>query len=290
MTGFGRGIARVDAIEATVEVRSVNGRFAEVSVRSPRELNPFDSTIQAACKEKLARGNITVNVSIQQSGGIGGQRVDSDRVEALMGLLTEVQSAAGLSGNAISIEHLLRYPDIFTTEVSEPDQTESVLWAVVESALANALADLDQMRKQEGAALEADLTERILAIETLLQDVESRAPLRVEEAHAKLRSRLEELLSDERLNPERLETEIALIADKLDVTEECVRLRSHISQFRDALAENEAVGRRLNFIAQEFNREINTIASKANDGEVAQLTVRMKEELEKVREQVQNVV
>src|SRR5690606_792635 len=156
------------------------------------------------------------------------------------------------------------------------EQTEG--WAATEPALQEALAQLDAMRLQEGAALREDLAHRCALIEEHLAAVEARAPARVAEAQARLRERLGELLADERLNPDRLETEVALLADRLDVTEECVRLRSHLAQFREALDAEEAVGRRLNFLAQEFNREINTIASKANDADLGQRAVRMKEE------------
>ena len=290
MTGFGRGFHQADAIEATVEIRSVNGRFAEVSVRSPRELNAFDATIQSICKDRLTRGNIAVNITVLRGLAGNNQSVNTDRVNALMATLTELQEAAGLTTAPITIDHLLRYPDIFTVSERDPRETEQETWTVVQPALNTALDALDEMRLQEGEALYRDLSRRISFIESLLTEIEKRAPYRVDEAHEKLKTRLGDLLADDRLSAERLETEIALFADKLDVTEECVRLHSHIDQFREALDDKEAVGRRLNFIAQEFNREINTIASKANDAEVAQLAVRMKEELERVREQVQNVV
>jgi uncharacterized protein (TIGR00255 family) len=146
------------------------------------------------------------------------------------------------------------------------------------------------MRLQEGRAIAEDLAQRVELIEESLGHIEERSPARVEEARARLLERLEELLGDERLQRDRLETEIALLADRLDVSEECVRLRSHLAQFAEAVAAPEAVGRRLNFLSQELNREANTIGSKANDAEVARHAVRIKEELERIREQVQNVV
>lgn len=290
MTGFGRGSAQTDAAEATVEVRSVNGRFMEVSVRSPRELNGLDNAIQSRCKDVLSRGNVSVNISLNRTNVDPAQTVDHRRVEAVIAMLRELGSAANLGDGTVTLDHLLRYPDIFTTVELDANQAEGILWSAVEPALDLALAEIDQMRKQEGHTLENDLKERINTIDGLLSRVESLAPDRVTELQNKLLSRVEELLADERISSDRLETEVALIADKLDVTEECVRLHSHIGQFREALEESEPVGRRLNFIAQEFNREVNTIASKANDAEIAQLAVRMKEELEKIREQVQNIV
>ena len=292
MTGFGRGTHRVGATEATVEVRSVNGRFAEVSVRGPRSLNAFDPAIQARCKDVLVRGNVTVNLTLQRGAADAGYRVDGKRAKAIARMMEELRSAAEIptEDSPITLDHLLRYPDVLTAAEGDRETEQSEAWAAVEPALEAALSGLDAMRVQEGKALANDLARRVLLIEEHLEAIEDRAPERVSEAQNKLRGRLGELLTDERLNPDRLETEIALLADKLDVTEECVRLRSHLAQFRDALNEEEAVGRRLNFLAQEFNREINTIGSKANDSEMAQRVIRMKEELEKVREQVQNVV
>jgi uncharacterized protein (TIGR00255 family) len=159
----------------------------------------------------------------------------------------------------------------------------------VQQAIAEAIAQMQAMRLQEGAALQKDLIARIDGLDEQLAEVEARAPYRVSEARTRLRERLEDLLNDDRLNPDRLEQEIAYIADRLDITEECVRLHAHLSAFREALAAEEPVGRKLNFLVQEIHREVNTIGSKANDAEVAHLGVSMKEEVEKIREQIANI-
>ena len=166
---------------------------------------------------------------------------------------------------------------------------DGAVWRVAEVALAAACDRLAQMRAQEGQALADDLSARLDALSRMTDEVEARAPGRVVEARARLTERLTEILGDERIDPARLEIEIALLADRLDVTEECVRLRAHLRFFREAMASDEAHGRRLNFLAQEIGREVNTVGSKANDTQVAHLAVGMKEELEKIREQVQNV-
>jgi len=291
MTGFGRGTGRAGATEATVEVRAVNGRFAEVSVRGPRVLSAFDPAVQALCKEQLERGSVTVSITLQRQGAEAGLAVDRAAARAYGRLLLDLQAAAGLDPQQapVTLDHLLRY-DVLTSAEPDVEAEQAEAWAAVEPALTEALGRVDAMRLQEGRALAEDLAARLDAIEAHLAAVAERAPARVREAQQRLRDRLAELLADDRLNPDRLETEIALLADKLDVTEEVVRLRSHLAQFREALGADEAVGRRLNFLAQELNREVNTIASKANDATLAALAVRMKEELEKVREQVQNVV
>jgi uncharacterized protein (TIGR00255 family) len=291
MTGFGRGTGRAGATEATVEVRSVNGRFCEVAVRGPRVLNAFDPAVQALCREQLERGSISVSVALQRRTAEAALAVDRDAARAYGRLLLQLQAAAGLDPHTapVTLDHLLRY-DVLTSAEPDVEAEQAEAWAAVEPALQEALGRLDAMRVQEGRALREDLAVRLDALGAHLDAVAARAPERVREAQARLRERLAELAGDDRLNPDRLETEIALLADRLDVTEEVVRLRSHLAQFREALDGEGAVGRRLNFLAQELNREVNTIASKANDAELAARAVRMKEELEKVREQVQNVV
>lgn len=288
MTGFGRGNASGHGFEATVEVRSVNSRYAEISVRMPRSLGAFESDVQAKVRERLDRGRINVQVDLNQGADEELRlSVDPDATAGYASLLRELQVAAGITGD-IRIEHLLHFSDVFTTK-EKPDDAAEKQWEIVETALLEALEDIVVMRRQEGAALARELTSRLEAIERELDVVERRAPARVEEARRRLYDRLGEILSEERIDRDRLEQEIAVLADRLDITEECVRLRSHLDLFREAIAADEAVGRKLNFISQEINREVNTIGSKANDPEIARNVVTMKEELEKLREQIQNV-
>ena len=287
MTGFGRGTAREGAAEATVEVRAVNGRFAEVTVRGLGELAQHEAAVQGIVKDAIDRGNATVHVAASAPEG-GGLRVDREAAGAYGALLREAATAAGLPVEAVTLADVLRVGDVVVPAPAD-EATVAGAWAAVEAALAGALGELEAMRAAEGAALADDLAARADAIEASTREVEARAPARLEAARARLRDRLDELaLTD--LDPGRLEAEAALLADKLDVTEETVRLRSHLDQFREAIAEGGPVGRRLNFLAQEIGREINTIGSKANDAEITRLAVSMKEELEKIREQVQNVV
>ncbi|MEO0556973.1 MAG: YicC/YloC family endoribonuclease [Bacteroidota bacterium] len=288
MTGFGRGTARAGTTEATVEVRSVNGRFAEVTLRSPRSLNAHEADLVTQVKDAIDRGNATVHVTLSQTDDASSTlRVDAPAARAAADLLRDLREAAGLDA-PVTLADLLRYEVFTAAEETDEDNTDAL--AAVQSALTDALERLEAMRRDEGHALSEDLQQRANAIEVHLETVADRAPVRVDEARTRLAERLSELLDDDRLDRTRLETELAMMADKLDVTEECVRLRSHLVLFRAALEAEEPVGRRLNFLAQEFNREINTIGSKANDAEIAGLAVSMKEELEKIREQVQNVV
>ena len=288
MTGFGRGRAEVRSATATVELRSVNNRFCEISIRLPRNLAEYETEIQNRVKKAFSRGRINVQIQVETtSEQILPIEVNHDAARGYAALLNQLREAAGIH-EPLRIEHLLNYSDIFTTHET-PDEASAEMWTAVELALEEAVAEMRRMRRQEGSALLADLEARIDAISHQLSRVEERAPTRVAEARERLRARLHDLLQEERVDPDRLELEIALLADRLDITEECVRLRSHLDLFRQALNSENPEGRKLNFISQEINREVNTIGSKANDAEIAHIAVDMKDELEKIREQVQNV-
>ena len=292
MTGFGRGSARAGEAEAAVEVRTVNGRFAEVTVRGLGELAAREAAVQAAVKDAIDRGNATVHVAL--AGGPAGAavRVDRAAASATGALLREAAAAAGLGPEAVTLADVLRLADVLVPAPPSGDAADAA-WAAVEAALADALGALGAMRRSEGAALADDLAARADALEAATAEVEARAPARLDAARQRLLDRLADLAGEpgaDALDAGRLEAEAVLLADKLDVTEETVRLRSHLGQFREALEAAEPVGRRLTFLAQEIGREVNTIGSKANDAELTRLAVAMKEEVEKIREQVQNVV
>ncbi|MEM8608024.1 MAG: YicC/YloC family endoribonuclease [Myxococcota bacterium] len=289
MTGFGRGTATVGTTEATVELRSVNNRYCEVSVRLPGRLHAFESRIQGALKAAFARGRIQVQVQVaEQSDGTAlPVSVNTQVAEAYGKLLRELRTAAGLDA-PITLADLLTFSEVFRRE-DEPDAATEDTWAAIEAALTTASDSLSAMRSAEGDAMQRDLAQRLAVIETKLGAVETHAPERVTAARQRLHERLGELLDDERLDRDRLEVEIAILADKLDITEEIVRLRSHLDVFRQTMVGDKPAGRKLNFLTQEMNREINTIGSKANDTVVSHLAVEMKEALEQIREQVQNV-
>jgi uncharacterized protein (TIGR00255 family) len=287
MTGFGRGTASASGADVTVELRSLNSRYCEVTVRAPRSLAEHETDVQNRVKDALDRGKVNVNVQVQRAAEAAPLRVDAAAASTYRRLLEDVREAAGIE-EAIGLEQILKFPDVLVA-VEEGDDAEGV-WEATQEALTGALDAITAMRRQEGEALAADLRGRLDAIEAELDAVEETAPDRVAAAREALHERIAALFDDERVDADRLELEIAILADKLDVNEECVRLRSHLALFREALESADPVGRRLNFLAQEFNREINTIASKANDPGIAHRAVTMKEELEKIREQVQNIV
>ena len=288
MTGFGRAAAELDNITITIEIRSVNNRFCEVIVRSPKELNRWETEIQNHLKKAFARGRINVNVQVERKESeLSITGVNKDAAKQYGQLLKLLRKTAGLSAK-VTVNDLLQFPDVFE-RVSTGSIDDTVMWKVTEAALKAAIDEMSEMRTTEGSALRRDLNERGDELLRLIAIVEVRGPERVQETRDRLRAKLEELATDERLNPERLELEIALVADKLDVTEETVRFRSHTAQFRQALKDGGSIGRKLNFISQEMNREVNTIGSKSNDAELTKTVVSMKEELEKIREQVENV-
>ncbi len=288
MTGFGRGEARSERFHATVEARSVNNRFCEVRVRTPRLLAEFESEATSIVKTALSRGKIDVAIQItQQEEADLGLGVNVPVARAYARLLADLIDVTGIE-DRVQLSHLQTFPEIFDRE-PEGDQDAAACWEVAREALERAISALQAMREQEGEALRQDLALRLATITSELDAIETRSPERLVEARTRLHDRVRDLLGDERLNPERLELEIVLLADRLDVSEECVRLRSHIAQFAEALELDEPVGRRLNFVTQEMNREVNTIGSKANDAEIARRAVVMKEALEQIREQVSNV-
>ena len=288
MTGFGRGESESGGYVATAELRSVNSRFCEVNPRTPRSIAERDGEIQRIIKDAFARGRIAVSIQIEEpSLDAPPLKVNKKAVQAYHRLLTTVNEAAGID-EPVGLDHLLRYSDIFEAEekpVSEVDHG----WIAAKAALEAACKAMQAMRMQEGQALQTELEERLEGIESKLREAERQAPLRVESTSERLRTRLAEIVEEGRLDQDRLEFEMAMLADKLDVREECVRLDSHLALFREAIASGEPVGRKLNFLSQEMNREINTIGSKSNDASMSHLVVGMKEELEKIREQVENV-
>ncbi len=288
MTGYGKGEAGENGISYTVELRSVNNRFLEISSRTPRILSHRDNDIREAIRAKISRGKITLNaIKDETSGGELAISVDSAKAKAIIQLLAQLKKSAKIK-EQIKMEHLLHFSEIFSTkEIEEEDETD---WKVFSKALNAAAAALKTMREKEGAELARDMKKRVEKIHTTIDDIESLSKQRAPEEREKLRERIAAMLEDKSIiDNQRLELEIALLSDKLDVTEECVRFRSHNKFFLEALRSKESEGRKLNFLIQEMNREANTIGSKCSDVQTAHLVVGIKEDLEKIREQLQNI-
>lgn len=289
MTGFGRGHARGDAGTATVELRSTNKRHLNVYVHLPDPMGEAEAEVRSRVQDAVERGQIDVDIDVDPADADEAPAaIDSDAAMRLKQRLERLSAAAQIK-QPVRLDHLLEFDEIFAAEEEREAAQIQRAWPLVLEALDAAISAFQEMRAEEGAALHDDLAARVDALEAHLDAIEARAPDRVDERQTRLRERLAELMDDDRIDPDRLETEVALLADKLDVTEECVRLHSHLTMFREALASDEPSGRKLKFVTQEIHRETNTIGAKADDETISRHAVQMKEEIEKIKEQIRNV-
>jgi uncharacterized protein (TIGR00255 family) len=287
MTGYGRRESAWSGRSLSVEVRSVNHRFCEVVSRLPRSLAGLEEDLKKAVQQRCQRGRIELAISL--SGGAEGEKklsLDHHLAKQYHRLLRELQRELRLGG-AIDLSLLSGFRDIVA--VSEQPLISAGLKQAVKRLLAGALADLDAMRRREGQALARDAKHRLLIIRREAQAMTARAPLVARGLFDRMTERVRKLVGDVSIDQGRLSQELAQYADRCDVSEELTRLDSHLVQFDGALASKEPVGRTLDFLLQEMGREVNTIGSKANDAEMAVHVVRIKGELEKIREQVQNI-
>ena len=287
MTGYGRGEASSGAHIVSVELRSVNNRFLEIALRLPRLLSLRENDCKEIIRRTIGRGKINATVTLDRGTTEAvGLRINPENAKAYYRLLRDLKKSLRLR-EQIRLEHLLHFSEILEQE-EEPAADEAV-WALVRTALDAAVADLQTMRQKEGHELENDFRSRIALLNERLDEVERLSKAQVPRERERIKERIRQLLDDEHVDEGRLELEVALLADRLDVTEECVRFRSHNKFFLEALSGTDSPGRRLNFLIQEINREANTIGSKSNAQEIAHLVVGIKEELEKIREQLQNI-
>jgi uncharacterized protein (TIGR00255 family) len=286
MTGYGRASATTSEGTFTVEMRSVNHRYLDISFRMPRELSAIEDQARATLTSRLGRGKVDVFISMNRSMLTGGATIDIELARAYAAQLRRLADELQLGGE-VSIDTIVRMPDVVAagSDVADPDE----LWKMVQAPFTEALSRLEKMRRAEGEQLVIDMLGRLEFIEGALVEARERAPLTVEAYRARLLARVAEMVSDARIDEARLATETALFADRCDYTEETVRFASHIKQFRDTLRTQGPIGKKLDFITQEMNREANTVASKAQDAQVLALAVEIKSELEKIREQVQNI-
>ncbi len=287
MTGYGKGEASNESRKVTIEIKSVNNRFLDINTRFPKSLSYVEDTVKKQIQEVVKRGTLDVYYTYEVTG-------DTDKVvEADIPLAGEylaamrtVKDELGLPDD-ITAMSVLRMPDVLTVTAAEDDREE--IKALFEKAAKEAVASLDAMRVIEGRSAKTDLAKLVGNIITSLKSVITRAPLVVVDYRDKLSKRIAELLDQPAADETRIATEVAVFADKCDINEEISRLTSHIDQFTKALESGEPQGRRLDFLSQEMNREINTMGSKANDLELSKLVIEMKNELEKIKEQIRNV-
>ena len=287
MTGYGRGEAVLHGRPITVEVRSVNNRYLDCTVKLPRIYVFAEDAIKAAVQSHISRGKVDVFITIGPSeGGDVSISVNRPVADGYYAALCALRDAYGLKDD-ISVSLMSRFQDVFLVEKTQED-LEAVS-ADICSVLELALRDFDAMRLREGEKLGQDVLSRAASIEGLVSKVEVRSPGIVADYRARLTSKMTEVLQNTQLDESRILTEAAIYADKVAVDEETVRLRSHLSQLRHLLQQEGAIGRKLDFLIQEFNREANTIGSKCNDTETAGYVVDIKAEIEKIREQIQNM-
>lgn len=286
MTGFGKGSAGNKDLNVEAEVKSVNSRYLDISLRIPSSLMNKDYDIKEFIKSKIKRGKVSTSIQIKRNGlEEDNLALDSDKLKSYLSLLKSIKKAAKIS-EKVKLEHLLINKDIL---ISTNFSISDVEFSLVLEALEKALSEMINMKKKEGKELAKDLLMRIENIESKLKEIEQEAAQSVQEYFIKFKEKIKVLIENIAQYNDRLELELAIIAEKAEITEECVRLRSHLKFFVNSLESDDEPGRKLNFLCQEMNREANTISSKTVSTSITHNTVFIKEEIEKIREQIQNV-
>ncbi len=287
MTGYGKSEQTIDSLNVTVEIKSVNHRYFEFSARVPREYGFLEEKLKKYCNSLITRGKVECYVSVEDLEEREMEvNVNETLAAGYVKALKELSERFGLKDD-ISAVTFSRYPDVITLHKASED--EERIWNAVKTVAETAVSKFIEMRETEGSKLRGDILSRADYIIECVEFIEGRSPETVREYNEKLKQRMKELLGDAAVDEQRLLNEAAIYADKIAVDEETVRLRSHISQLRDFMNSSEAIGRKLDFLVQEINREANTIGSKAQDVDIAKKVIAIKAEVEKIREQVQNI-
>ncbi|HEY4754717.1 MAG TPA: YicC/YloC family endoribonuclease [Ignavibacteriaceae bacterium] len=286
MTGFGKGSAGNKNLSVEAEVKSINSRYLDISLRIPSSLMNKDYDIKEFIKSKIKRGKVSASIQIKRNGlEEDNLALDSDKLKSYLSLLKSIKKAAKIS-EKVKLEHLLINKDIL---ISTNFSISDVEFSLVTNALEQALGEIINMKKKEGKELSKDLHKRIENIENKLKEIEQEAAQSVQEYFNKFKEKIKVLIENIAQYNDRLELELAIIAEKAEITEECVRLRSHLKFFINSLENDDEPGRKLNFLCQEMNREANTISSKTVSTSITHNTVFIREEIEKIREQIQNI-
>lgn len=288
MTGFGRGQHSAKGMTAAAEVKSVNSRYLNISFYIPKEIQDEELALKKQIQERIDRGKINVNIEIDKTGAARPEvDINPGLAKSYKDLLDKLRQTANLE-EPITLQDLTQFEEIFVSREQDEETTQTIR-KICEEALAQALEQLVETRTEEGSQLQNDLRERADFIENVVHKVQHLSEGRAEQARDELLERIGKLVDDQTLDEERLEMEVAVLVDKMDITEELVRTEAHLKFFKEALEKDEPIGRRLKFLAQEMNREINTIGSKANSSNISQHVVQAKEALEQIREQIANV-
>ena len=287
MTGFGRAEVISDTYKITVELKSVNHRYLDLSVKMPKKLSLFEGTIRNLMKTYIQRGKVDVYITYEDySQGRVSLKYNRELAEEYLRYLKEMAETFGLE-NDVRVSTLSRYPEVFTMEEQSMDEDE--LWNALEEVIRNACVRFVETREQEGANLKKDLTEKLTQLDKKVTMVQERFPEVVTAYREKLEAKVHELLEDSQIDDSHIAAEVVLFSDKMCNDEETVRLHSHIRNMQKILEEQEGIGRKLDFMAQEMNREANTILSKSNDLVTSDIAIDLKTEIEKIREQIQNI-
>ena len=287
MTGFGREQGVVEGYEILVEIRSVNHRYFEYSSRLPRSFSYLDEKLKSFVSERVSRGKVEVSVTISKTEGVEAEiEVNQEIASGYVNALRNANIKLGLNDD-LSLSDITRFPDVFKIQKVQDD--EEVVWNAVKQICFEALNKFIDMRVTEGQKMYEDISSRLDFIEGKTNEIEKISPLISENYKNRLYSKIKETLEDRDIDEQRVLTEVAIFSDKIAVDEETVRLHSHVSQLRELINSSEPVGRKLDFLVQELNREVNTIGSKAQDLSVTKTVVELKSEIEKIREQIQNI-
>lgn len=288
MTGFGRCELSDGERKFTVEMKGVNHRYLDVNIRMPKKLNFFETSIRSLLKQSVSRGKVDIFITYEDlSEGQAVLKYNASLAKEYMESLREMEEQFGLE-NDVRVSTLSRYPEVLTMEEQALDEEE--IWNCLKKAMEGAISQFVETRSLEGENLRRDIIDKLDGMAELVEFIEVRSPKIIAEYREKLEEKVRELLADTQIDDSRIAAEVVIFADKICTDEEVVRLKSHISHMKDVLLSDEAgIGRKLDFIAQEMNREANTILSKANDLEVSNRGIDLKTEIEKVREQIQNI-
>ncbi len=287
MTGYGKGMARNDQFEVTIEIKGVNNRFLDLSIRLPKELNAEEVYIREAIKSKVHRGKVLVFVNVEQNPeGSEELFIDWPALEKRYQQLRSIRQKLNLK-DEVQLDHLLQFSELLAPNLEAVAETQ--IKPLITEALESALNAFIEMKEQEGRNILNDVQSRLKLVEKLTTEIQNIAPENVKKEFERLYENVRSLMEEQKIDVARLEQEIAILSDRVDITEECVRLISHIDLFKKTLNNGGDMGKRLNFILQEMHREANTINSKTTMVEIAHRVITVKEEIEKLREQVQNI-
>ena len=285
MTGYGKGFAQSKSFSVEVEIKSINSRFLDIYLKTPSSLTNKEYEIREFIKSKVGRGKLTVFIQLNSSDSDAASIIDKEKLKNYLGLIKELKKAAKIT-EKIKLEHLLYNKDVFSINDNSLSDEEV---EIIKKAVGKALVQLNKMKKNEGKELAKDLSKRIKIIEEKLEIIQKQSEASVKEYYEKLKGKIKTLVEDITAYNERLELELAVIAEKSEITEECVRLKSHLKFFLESIENESEPGRKLNFLCQEMNREANTISSKSISTIITHNAVLIKEEIEKIREQIQNI-